>query len=124
MHARSTKTQAQPARGPIDVRIRDEYSRGALAVVETVVVPGSGPPLHTHPSLDEHIYVLEGTLSFRVGDALFTALPGASVSAPRGTPQTYSNRSGKVARVLLVCTPEHSPPAIHHSEIVGPPLQP
>jgi quercetin dioxygenase-like cupin family protein len=104
------------------------HSHGALTVIVTRVEPGSGPPLHRHPSLDESFYVLQGRLTFRVGDALFTALPGASVFASRGTPHAYSNQSGEAARVLVVCAPGepesdgHVRP-IHYSEVVGPPLE-
>jgi quercetin dioxygenase-like cupin family protein len=106
---------------PIDVRLRRERSQGALAVIEAAVAPGSGPPLHAHPSLDETFYVLAGRLTFRVGDAMFTALPGAVVYAERGTPHTYANHSEEPARVLLVSTPGDE--AIHYSEIVGPSLR-
>ena len=101
---------------------------GALSVVETVVEPGSGPPLHRHPSLDESFYILQGRLTFRVGDALFTALPGAVVFAPRGTPHAYSNQSAEAVRVLVVCTQGepasdgHARPT-HYSEIVGASLE-
>jgi quercetin dioxygenase-like cupin family protein len=93
-----------------------------------VVEPGDGPPLHRHPSLDETVYVLQGRLTFRVGDALFTALPGAAVFASRGTPHAYSNQSAAPVRAVIVCAtrqPESDGRArlIHHSEIVGPSLE-
>ena len=96
-----------------------------LALIETEVAPGSGPPLHTNASLDERFYVLEGRVTFRVGNAEFTSLPGASVFAARGTPHTYSNQSPERARVLAICTDDGVPGdgAVHYSEIVGPPLQ-
>jgi quercetin dioxygenase-like cupin family protein len=101
---------------------------GALTVIETVVEPGGGPPLHRHPSLDETFYVLQGRLTFRVGAALFTALPGAAVFASRGTPHAYSNQSAEPVRAVIVCAtgqPESDGRArpIHYSEIVGPSLE-
>jgi quercetin dioxygenase-like cupin family protein len=108
----------------IEARLRDDRSQGALAVVENVLAAETaGPPLHVSPSLDETFYVLEGTASFRVGEALFTALPGASVFVPRGTPHTYANPSSQRARLLLVCTPgpDHAfaDDSSHFSRIVG-----
>jgi quercetin dioxygenase-like cupin family protein len=73
-----------------------------------------------HPTLDASFHVLEGKLAFRLGDTLFAALPGASVSAPSGTPHTYANQSGEPARVLVVCTPVDG--TVHRTDIVGPPL--
>jgi quercetin dioxygenase-like cupin family protein len=109
---------------------------GAVAVIERVVQPAvDGPPLHVQPSLDETFYVLEGNLTFRVGDALFTALTGASVFAGRGIPHTYANQSRKAARIRVVCTPAGGPATasssadvrqhgqIHRTQIVGPSLE-
>src|SRR5262245_9786533 len=96
-----------------------------LALIETEVAPGSGPPLHTNASLDEHFYVLQGRVTFRVGEAEFTSLPGASILAEHGTPHTYANQSAELARVLVVCTPDGGLPGdggVHYTEIVGPPL--
>jgi quercetin dioxygenase-like cupin family protein len=109
-------------------RSHAQSSTGALTVIETVVEPGSGPPLHRHPSLDESFYVLQGRLTFRVGEALFTALQGAAVFAARGTAHAYSNQSAEAVRVVVVCTPGE-PEAdgrarpTHYSEIVGPSLE-
>jgi quercetin dioxygenase-like cupin family protein len=107
---------------------QSQSSTGALTVIETVVEPGSGPPLHRHPSLDESFYVLQGKLAFRVGAALFTALQGAAVFAARGTPHAYSNQSAEAVRVLVVCIPGAPEPdghvrPTHYSEIVGPSLE-
>ena len=99
---------------------RDNH-RGALAVIATALAPcAGGPPLHVHPTLDASFYVLAGKLAFRVGDSLFMALPGASVSAPSGTPHTYANHNAEAARVLITCTPVAG--SAHRTDIVGPPL--
>jgi uncharacterized RmlC-like cupin family protein len=67
--------------------------------------PGfAGPPLHHH-DFDEAFYVLEGELTFRLGDELFTRRAGELAFAPRGAPHTYANHSGAAARALIVCTP-------------------
>jgi len=61
-------------------------------------------PLHTHRSDDEASYVLDGTLSFRLGEDTVTASAGGAVVAPRGTPHTYWNPRSDPARYLLVMT--------------------
>lgn len=93
-------------------------------------------PLHVHHQDDEAWYVLEGTLRFRVADAVFEAPAGSAVSAPKGTPHAYGNaRRGQQARYLLVMTPKiralvealHAPGAsgypdifrAHDSEMLG-----
>jgi quercetin dioxygenase-like cupin family protein len=92
--------------GAIGVRIRGEDTGGELALVEQVVPAGyPGPPMHVHPGFDEHFYVIEGALAFRLGEAAFDGGPGAVVSIPRGTPHTFANRSSAPARALVIVTP-------------------
>ena len=63
-----------------------------------------GPPLHHH-DFDEAFYVLDGELTFMVGDELRTAGPGTMTFAPRGAHHTLANCAAAPARYLLTCTP-------------------
>jgi uncharacterized RmlC-like cupin family protein len=63
-----------------------------------------GPPLHHH-DFDEAFYVLEGELTFQLGEELRTAGPGELIFAPRGTIHTLANVADQPARYVLVCTP-------------------
>jgi quercetin dioxygenase-like cupin family protein len=93
---------------PIDaprVLLRSEQRGGEVAVIEIGASPErTGPPLHHH-DFDEAFYVLEGELTFRLGDELFTRGAGELAFAPRGVDHTYANLSGANARALIVCTP-------------------
>jgi quercetin dioxygenase-like cupin family protein len=84
------------------VLLRSEQSDGHLAIVE--LTGGGRPPLHHH-AFDETFYVLEGELTFQLGDDVFTRSAGELAFAPRGVPHTYANLSGRRARALLVITP-------------------
>jgi quercetin dioxygenase-like cupin family protein len=64
---------------------------GAMTVFDTVVAPGEGPPLHVHIEQDEFIYVLDGSLTVRLGDELIGAKSGSFVFIARGTPHTWKN---------------------------------
>jgi quercetin dioxygenase-like cupin family protein len=91
---------------PINVRLRGEETKGRLAVMENSVAAGfPGPPLHIHPDFDETFYVLEGELTFQLGDERLTAGAGALVFAPGETPHTFANHGADEARILLLCTP-------------------
>jgi len=81
-----------------------EDTGGRLTVFEILFPPDSGPPLHVHEREDEAFYVLEGSLSVRMGDEEFEALAGSFVFQPRGIPHTFRS-SGDGARVLLLVTP-------------------
>jgi len=41
---------------------------GALALWESLLPRGFSPPLHVHSREDEAFYVLDGELTFRLGD--------------------------------------------------------
>src|SRR3954454_24478857 len=87
------------------VLLRTEDSDDPAGIVEvTVPAGGPGPPLHHH-AFDEAFYVLEGELTFQLGDELATAGPGSLTFAPSGSHHTPANRSGAPVRYLLVCTP-------------------
>jgi quercetin dioxygenase-like cupin family protein len=89
----------------IKIHVRGEQSGGRVGIVESVMAAGAtGPPLHVH-DFDEAFYVLEGELTFQVGDRLVSARAGELAFAPGGTPHTVANLSGAPARYVLVCTP-------------------
>ena len=77
---------------------------GTIGIVENLVRPGwPGPPLHHH-AFDETFCILEGELTFQVGDALVKAAQGDVAFAPRGVPHTFTNRDGGPGRQLIICT--------------------
>jgi quercetin dioxygenase-like cupin family protein len=84
------------------VLLRSEESDGQIAIV--TLGGGGRPPLHRH-DFDEALYVLEGELTFQLGDDVFIRRAGELAFAPRGVPHTYANLSGAPARALLVITP-------------------
>jgi len=89
----------------IRVRLHSEETGGALGVVENVAPAGwPGPPLHHH-DFDETFYVLDGELTFQLGDERRTAAAGEVVFAPRGAVHTLANHGTEAARYLLVITP-------------------
>lgn len=58
-----------------------------------------GPGAHSHPE-DDVFYVLEGTMSFRIGDVWQDAERGAFVLVPGGTVHDFENRGSVRAGVL------------------------
>jgi quercetin dioxygenase-like cupin family protein len=87
------------------VLLRGEDTGGELALVRNTVPAGwAGPPLHHH-AFDETFYVLDGELTFQLGDELAVAGPGALAFAPGDAVHTVANRSDAPASYLLLCTP-------------------
>jgi quercetin dioxygenase-like cupin family protein len=81
-----------------------EDTGGRLTVYEILFPPDSGPPLHVHERDDEAFYVIEGSLSVRVGDEEFEAPAGSFTFQPRGIPHAFRS-SSEGARALLLVVP-------------------
>jgi mannose-6-phosphate isomerase-like protein (cupin superfamily) len=82
-----------------------EHTGGAYALIETANHPSTAVPLHVHEREDETWFVLEGEYTFEVGGRTFPARPGDYVFGPRNVPDSYANRTGAVARALIMVTP-------------------
>jgi quercetin dioxygenase-like cupin family protein len=88
-----------------EVLLRSEESGGRVAIVENRLPPHwAGPPLHRH-DFDEGFYVLEGELTFQVGDVVVVKRAGEFAFAPRNVVHTLANQSDQPARYVLVITP-------------------
>lgn len=88
------------------VRVRGSETGGSLAVIEHTLPPGYvAMPMHRHSRETETTYVLEGTLTVKVGTRLQRARPGATVVKPVGVFHTYWNAGPQTARFLEIITP-------------------
>jgi quercetin dioxygenase-like cupin family protein len=101
----SVPPAAEVERTRINVLLRGGDSGGQVAVMDNVVPAGTqGPPLHHH-DFDEAFYVVDGELTFQLGEELVTRRRGELAFARRGAHHTFANLSGADARTLIVCTP-------------------
>jgi quercetin dioxygenase-like cupin family protein len=98
-------TLVNPVGGHVTFKARSGETGGKLTVLETVVTPGDGPPLHIHAKADEAVYVLEGEIDFRVGDDVYRNRAGSFLFIPRGSPHTFQNVGREAGRMLLMFTP-------------------
>jgi mannose-6-phosphate isomerase-like protein (cupin superfamily) len=78
-----------------------------LGISETVAESGdfSAPPLHRHPRHTESFYVLEGEMTFTVGDRELRAVTGTWVQVPPGTPHRFAYTGTGEVRFLNLHTP-------------------
>ncbi len=70
-------------------------------------IPAADPgvPPHMHHREDEAFYILEGQVTFVVGDRTLVAGSGAFILAPRGIPHAFRNTGPGPARLLVTITP-------------------
>ncbi|MEO2215736.1 cupin domain-containing protein [Chromobacterium vaccinii] len=87
------------------VKVSGEQSAGSISVLEAIVPPGGGPPLHNHLYEDEAFYILEGELDIYVENLAYTARLGDFVFIPRGKFHRFRNNTNRPAKQLLVFTP-------------------
>lgn len=80
-----------------------EQTGGAYTLLEQLCPRDSGPSPHFHDQ-DEAFYILDGEITFAVGDEIIEGTPGSFVWVPRGTVHTFRVRS-ETARLLNSYTP-------------------
>jgi quercetin dioxygenase-like cupin family protein len=84
-----------------------EETGGAYSFTEFIVAapPAPGPPIHTHGTGDEAVYVQEGNLEFQLGEKTMPATAGSVIFVPRGTRHNVSNLGPGPARILVIQSP-------------------
>lgn len=81
-----------------------EETQGQFALMEQIARKGNVPPRHIHHREDETFYVIEGEMTFSVGDRTIKATPGTMVFAPRDIAHSFTIDSEQV-RILVQVAP-------------------
>jgi quercetin dioxygenase-like cupin family protein len=108
-----TVTVRQPSEGRTVAVVGDVYrflatgedTNGKYALWEAIVPPGGGPPPHVHSREEEGFYILEGEITFTLGDKRLVATAGTFANMPVGTPHSFKNESNRLARMLISVAP-------------------
>ena len=86
------------------VHVQAQDSDGRVGVWESVESQGDRLPLHVHHREDEHVVLLEGQITFWVGNEIHHLNPRQTLALPRGVPHAHRVTSQQ-ARILTVATP-------------------
>jgi quercetin dioxygenase-like cupin family protein len=78
-----------------------------LFLEELTFKQGAAIPLHQHPIVELFV-MLEGSLTFRLGDETIEVGPEHTVTIPPNTPHAVVNVQGRIARVLSAAAWDHS----------------
>lgn len=73
----------------------------SLSFTITETHPGGGPPMHTHTSEEAHI-VIDGHITYVIGDSIFTAKGPLVTNVPAGVPHTFINSGDTVMNLIAV----------------------
>ncbi len=89
--------------GLATIKATGEETGGHYTLLEVLEPEGEGP-LHVHHREDEGFWVLEGDLTFEIGEETIKAGPGSFVFGPKDVPHRFTVHSGP-ARLLFVLSP-------------------
>ena len=71
------------------IKLSGRDTNGEYGLVEITVRAGEGSPWHVHPDEDEWFYVLDGEITFYVGDTRLFLTAGSFAFGPKGVPHTF-----------------------------------
>ena len=77
----------------------------SIMMFEETVPAGTKSTFHLHHDSDEIAYVLEGEVTFLIGDEVTVGGPGSCAFMPRDVPHAWKSTGAETGRVLFVYTP-------------------
>ncbi len=81
-----------------------EDTAGCYCLIDMHVPPGGGPAPHRH-DFEEMFTVLDGEIEVTFRGQKSVARAGETVNIPANAPHSFTNRSGRPARLLCMCAP-------------------
>src|SRR3712207_6640474 len=90
--------------GLATIKATGKETGNLYSIVEVLEPHGARAPLHLHRKEDEAFYVLEGEMTFQIGEETIKAQPSSFVFGPKDVPHTYTVDSGP-ARLLFLLSP-------------------
>ena len=106
----------QPGEGPVTqssttpgrsyaLKLLGGATGGSIMMFEETVPPGTKSTFHLHHDSDEVAYVLEGEVTFLIGDETMVGGPGSYAFMPRNVPHAWKSTGAETGRVLFLYTP-------------------
>jgi quercetin dioxygenase-like cupin family protein len=91
--------------GLATIKATGRETGGLYSIVEVLEPQGARAPLHLHRKEDEAFWVLEGEMTFQIGEGTIKARPGSFVFGPKDVPHTYTVDSGPAKLLFLLSPP-------------------
>jgi mannose-6-phosphate isomerase-like protein (cupin superfamily) len=91
--------------GNVEFLARSRDTRRFNLALITIQPNRDGPDVHAHAVEDDSFYILNGELTFLLGDTEIVAGPGTFVLVPPGVRHTFANRGDTEARFINVHAP-------------------
>ena len=92
------------AGGAYTVLLTGAQTAGRYSVIDMLVPPGGGPPLHRH-DFEEAFVVVDGEIELTFRGETQRAGAGSIVNIPANAPHRFRNTSDRPAHLLCLCSP-------------------
>lgn len=103
----------------VSLKLRGEETAGSLMMFEQTLPAGTKSTFHLHHDSDEAAYVLDGEVTFLIGDELTAHGPGACAFMPRGVRHAWKVSGEGAARVLFLYTPAKAGGLVEEQQRTG-----
>jgi quercetin dioxygenase-like cupin family protein len=87
------------------LKLLGHETKGSIMMFEETLPAGTKSLHHLHRDSDEVAWVLEGEITFKVGDEVTVGGPGTCAFFPRNVPHAWKNSGSETGRVLFLYTP-------------------
>ncbi len=87
------------------LKLLGHETAGSIMMFEQTVPAGTKSWRHLHHDSDEIGWVLEGEITFMIGDEVTVGGPGSCAFMPRNVPHAWKNAGSETGRVLFLYTP-------------------
>src|SRR5260370_36940810 len=87
------------------LKLLGHETKGSIMMFEETLPAGTKSLHHLHRDSDEVAWVLEGEITFKVGDEVTVGGPGTCAVFPRNVPHACRNSGSETGRVLFLSTP-------------------
>src|SRR5204863_526191 len=84
------------------LKLQSGETGDSIMMFEETVPAGTKSTVHLHHDSDEIAYVLEGEVTFLIGDAVTVGGPGACAFMPRGIAHAWKSTGADTGRVLFL----------------------
>jgi quercetin dioxygenase-like cupin family protein len=103
----------------VTLKLRCDDTGGSVMVFEQTLPAGTKSTLHLHRDCDEVAYILDGEVTFLIGDEVTVRGPGACAFMPRGIRHAWKNTDAQAGRALFLYTPGKAGGLIEEQQRTG-----
>ena len=88
-----------------DLKLLREQTGDSVMLFEESLPAGTKSTFHLHRDSDEVAWVLEGEMTFKIGDEVSVGGPGTCAFLPRAVPHAWKNSDDGPGRAVFLYTP-------------------